>query len=204
MRLPGGPMLRLRQRGLAEAIASEWRAVGETMSAVDVPLTGLAGTAQSIEVDGAVAAIAAYGASDLLCYRAAQPAGLVVRQERAWGPWVGWAAARLGAELRVCEGVMPVAQDGAALAVLREALAGFDAFGLAGLGVIVPALGSLVLGLAVAEGALEVGEAYRLSILDELFEEEAWGADGERLARRAGIERDLAHAARFMALSRQD
>jgi chaperone required for assembly of F1-ATPase len=201
MRLPGGPMLRLRQRGLAEAIAAEWRAAAETMSAADVPLTGLAGTAQTIKAGGAVEAIAAYGASDLLCYRAAQPAALVRRQAREWGPWVGWAAARLGAELRVGEGVMPVAQDGAALVVLRAAVAGFDAFGLAGLGVIVPALGSLVLGLAVAEGALEIGAAYRLSILDELFEEEAWGVDGERMARRAAVERDLADAARFMALA---
>ena len=205
MRLPGGPLLRLRQRALAEAIAAEWRSAGAVVTPAHFPLTGLAGTAQeriSAEPEAAVDAIAAYGGSDLLCYRAERPVGLVVRQALEWGRWVEWAAVRFGVRLVVTEGVMPVAQDAAALAALRDVVAGFDAFGLAGLGVMVPGLGSLVLGLAVAEGALGVEEAHRLSVLDELFEEEAWGVDAEKLARRALVARDLADAARFIALSR--
>jgi chaperone required for assembly of F1-ATPase len=205
MRLPGGPLLRLRQRSLADAIAAEWRDAGETLIAADLPLTGLAGTAQeriAPDMGPVVDAISAYGASDLLCYRAERPVALVVRQALEWGPWVEWAWERFGARLRVTEGVMPVAQDGAAMAALRAGVEGFDAFGLAGLGVLVPAFGSLVLGLAVGLGRLEVDGAHRLSVLDELFEEEAWGGDDEKLARRGHVGRDVANAARFMALAR--
>ncbi len=204
MRLPGGPLLRLAQRGLAEAIAVEWRDVGETLTVADLPLTGLAGTAQErITPNPApvVDAIAAYGASDLLCYRAERPVALVVRQALEWGPWIGWAWERFGARLAVTEGVMPVTQEGEALAALRAGVEGFDAFGLAGLGVLVPAFGSLVLGLAVGEGRLGVEQAHRLSVLDELFEEEAWGEDEEKLTRRRHVARDVADAARFIALA---
>ncbi len=204
MRLPGGPELRLRQFRLAEAIAGEWQAVGAAFSAEDVPLTRLAGTAQEriVPDPGPTAmALAAYGESDLLCYRAEGPEALVVRQHHAWQPWLDWAAGMYGARLVVTRGVMPVRQDAAAVAALREAMLALDPFVLAGLGVLVPAFGSCVLGLAVAAGRLAADEALRLSILDELFEEEAWGVDGEAASRRAAVARDVAEAARFMALA---
>jgi chaperone required for assembly of F1-ATPase len=208
MRLPGGPLLRLRQRALAEAIAAEWQAAGGQkdglFDASDVPLTGLAGTAQDRIAPNphpVIDAIAAYGATDLLCYRAERPDALVVRQQREWQPWLDWAAAAYGARLVVTSGVMPVPQDQGALAALRSALAAHDPFALAGLGVLVPAYGSLVLGLAVAAGRLEAEAAHRLSILDELFEEELWGEDSEASARRAHVARDMRDAARFLRLA---
>ena len=73
---------------------------------------------------------------------------------------------------------------------------------LAGLGVAVPALGSLVLGLALADGALDAGMAHELASLDELFQAEQWGEDAEAVARRERIAEELALAERFMRLSR--
>jgi chaperone required for assembly of F1-ATPase len=204
MRLPGGPALRLRQRALAEAVAAEWQAVGADFSAEAVPLTRLAGTAQERIVPDprpTALALAAYAESDLLCYRAEAPEALVVRQHHAWQPWLDWAARAYGARLVVTRGVMPVRQDEAAVAALREAMLGLDPFVLAGLGVLVPAFGSCVLGLAVAAGALAAAEALRLSSLDELFEEAAWGVDAEAAARRVMVARDVAEAARFVALA---
>ena len=204
MRLPGGPLLRLRQRALAGAIAEEWQAAGETMTADDVPLTRLAGTAQArIVPDPAptAAALAAYAATDLLCYRAEGPEALIVRQHREWQPWLDWAEATHGARLAWTSGVMPIPQHADALAALHEAVAALGPFTLAGLGVLVPVLGSLVLGLAVAAGGLAPDAAHRLSILDELFEEEMWGLDAEAGRRRANVARDIADAARFIALA---
>ena len=81
MRLPGGPLLSLESRALAQAIAAEWQAAGSakngTLSAEDVPLTRIAGTAQErIAPDPAptIAALASYAGHDLLCYRAEDPA----------------------------------------------------------------------------------------------------------------------------------
>jgi chaperone required for assembly of F1-ATPase len=60
-----------------------------------------------------------------------------------------------------------------------------------------------VLGLALAEGRLDAPTAHALGVLDELFETEQWGEDAEAAARRAAIAADIALAARFIALSKE-
>ena len=204
MRLPGGPALRLESEPLALAIAAEWQAAGEEMTAEDVPLTRLAGTAQERVVpdpSASVAALSRYGESDLLCYRAERPEALVLRQARLWQPWLDRAALRYGARLVVTEGVIPVTQPPEAVAGLRAALASHPAFVLAGLGILVPAAGSLVLGLAVAEGALGAEEAFQLACLDEIFQAEQWGEDAEAKKQRDSVRADIALATTFMRLS---
>ena len=57
-------------------------------------------------------------------------------------------------------------------------------------------------GLAVVLGRIEAVEAHRLATLDESFQEEFWGTDTEAAARRERIAREVALAARMVALSR--
>ena len=87
MHLPGGGVLCVGPAALAEAIAGEWRVAGGSkggdMSFADTPLTRLAGTARErIAPDPAPTAdaIARYGETDLLCYRAEIPPALADRQ----------------------------------------------------------------------------------------------------------------------------
>jgi chaperone required for assembly of F1-ATPase len=209
MNLPTGTRLLVGPQALAEAIATEWREAGGgkggEMSFADTPLTRLAGTAQErIAPDPlpTADAIARYGESDLLCYRAAAPTPLVERQMREWQPWLDWAATTYGAPLRVGEGIAYVNQHKDAIAALRRAVMKMDPYGLAGLGIAVPSLGSLVLGLALAEGALDAAKAHELGCLEELFEVEQWGEDHEGLDRRNSVARDVALAARFIQLSK--
>jgi chaperone required for assembly of F1-ATPase len=204
MRLPGGPVLLLESEALAEAIAAEWQAVEGTMSAEDVPLTQLAGTAQervARDPAGMADALAKYGESDLLCYRAEGPEALVALQEERWQPWLAWAEARFGARLVVTQGVMPVAQPHAARAALQGVLAGLSAPVLAGLGSLVPAMGSLVLGLAVAEGTLAPEQAFELAFLDEIFQARFWGEDDLAASRREAVAKEIFTASRFIRLS---
>jgi chaperone required for assembly of F1-ATPase len=208
LRLPGGAPLVAGSAALAGAVAAEWQAAGGAkggeMSMEALPLTRLLGSAaERVAPDPAamVAGLAKYGETDLLCYRATDPA-LAEAQAREWQPWLDWAAARHGAPLGVTAGLMPVAQPAGSLAALRAAVAAQDAEGLAALGLAVPALGSLVLGLALGEAALSAEDAYRLSVLDETFQEERWGTDAEAAARRARAAADVALAARFLALVR--
>jgi chaperone required for assembly of F1-ATPase len=206
LRIPEGAALLVPTAQLAEAIAAEWQNAGaesQEMTYADVPLTRLAGTAQlRIAPDPAptAAAIAAYGESDLLCYRAETPPALAQRQSVAWTPWLDWARRDLGAALNTTEGIMHVRQHPAALAALRRAVDAQGGWRLAGLGIIVPALGSLVLGLAVAHGRLDTSSAHALALLDETFQAELWGEDAAAAARRGHIEADLLDAAQFMAL----
>lgn len=210
MHLPGGAELRVRSPRLAEAIATEWQAAGGSkggeMTFADTPLTRLAGTAQqriAPDPDPTVDAIARYGENDLLCYRAGTPPELALRQTRAWQPWLDWAALTFDAPLRVTTGIGPIRQHRDSVAALRRVVGGMDAEVLAGLGIAVPALGSLVLGLALAEGQLDASTAHALGALDELFQAEQWGEDAEAAARRAAIAADIALAARFIALTKE-
>ena len=56
-----------------------------------------------------------YAGTDLLCYRAEEPAELRDRQHDAWQPLLDWAAETFGARLVVTDGVVPVQQPDDAL-----------------------------------------------------------------------------------------
>ena len=208
VRLPGGAPVRLASRPLAEAVAEEWAAAGGAKGGdfthEHLPLTRIVGTAEErIAPDPAptVAALAKYAETDLLCYRA-EDARLAARQAAEWDPLLDWAALVLDAPLRVTAGVMPVPQDGQALAALGRAVAALPPIEVAALGVAVPALGSLVLGLAMAAGRLDAAAAVALGTLDERWQEEFWGVDAEAAARRERIAADVALSARVIALAR--
>jgi chaperone required for assembly of F1-ATPase len=211
MRLPGGAALVIGPLRLAHAIAEEWQQAGRDasgeMSFSDTPLTRLAGTAQErIAPDPAptIDAIARYGESDLLCYRADAPRELIQRQSRMWQPWLDWAALTYDAPLRVTTGIGYIKQHHDSIAALKRAVTRLDIHAVAALGIAVPALGSLVLGLALAEGELDAEAATALGALDELFQAELWGEDAEAAARRAAVGAEIALAARFIALTREN
>jgi chaperone required for assembly of F1-ATPase len=208
VRLPEGAPLLLATSGLADAAAAEWRQAGGrqggTMSYADVPLTRIAGIAQSRvapDPEPMVLQLARFGGADLLCYRAERPEPLVRRQQERWRPWLDWAAETYGARLAVTTGVMHVTQEPRALAALAQAVAAYCPSALAALGVAVPALGSLVLGLALAAGRLTAGEAHDLACLDELFQAGLWGEDDDARARRRRIGEEVAVAGRFLELA---
>ena len=207
MRLPGWAVLRVGPAALAAAIAAEWQvaggAKGGEMSFADTPLTRIAGTAQeriAPDPEPSIAALARYGETDLLCHRAETPETLVRRQHEGWQPWLDWAARQLDAPLRVGAGVVALAQPPDSLAALRRAVAALDPLGLAALGIAVPALGSLVLGLALAAGAVDAATAHRLGALDALYQAELWGEDAEAASGRAAVAADIALAGRVLAL----
>lgn len=207
VRLPGGGQLSVPARPLAEELAEEWRRAAGGRKGGDLtwdalPLTRLVGTAEErIAPDPAptVAALAKYGETDLLCYRAEDPL-LAARQAKRWNPWLDWAREELRAPLAVTEGVMPARQHPASLDAIRRAVAAAPPIHLAALGIVVPALGSVVLGLAVQRGALAAAEAHDLALVDETYQEEQWGRDEEAMARRARVAEDLAGAEKLFRL----
>lgn len=207
VRLPGGAPLAVATLPLAEAIAAEWAAAGGAkggeMSFADVPLTRLVGTAQeriAPDPGPTVDAIAKYAETDLLCYRA-DDSRLAAEQAEQWNPLLDWSALQLDAPLRVTAGLMPVPQEAQALAALHRAVAAHPPVALSALGVLVPGLGSVVLGLAVACGRLTAEGAHDLATLDERFQERFWGIDAEAAARRQRMAGEIALAARLLHLA---
>ena len=152
--------------------------------------------------EGYVDQIAAYGGTDLICYRAQAPQELVVRQVRVWQPLLDWARETFGSELVVTDGLLPVEQNPDALARLRAAVGAHDAFELAALGVVTSASGSLVVALALSEGHLDATTAFDVSQLDESYQVEIWGKEAEAEARRQILRAEIDCAADFLELLR--
>ena len=180
VRTPGRVPLVLPTTALAEAVAAEWRGVGEQIDPRAMPLTGLANAAiDRIAPDPAAfaAGLARYGESDLLCYRAGVPEPLVERQAAAWDPPLAWARGRYDVRFAVTSGVMHVAQPPATVTRLGEAVAALDAWRLAGLSPIVTITGSLVLGLALVERAMDADAVWHAARIDEAWQAEMWGED---------------------------
>lgn len=188
---------------MAGAIAEEWDAQQGQIRPDSMPMTRYANSAidkVTQQFDAVVALVAAYGETDLLCYRATGPEGLVARQEAGWQPLLDWAATHLGAPLITVAGVMHQPQPAPSLASLRARTASLSPFRLAAFHDIVAISGSLVLGFAVIHGRLTPDEAWMLSRIDENWQAELWGQDDEAMALAATRRAALLDAARFQDL----
>lgn len=177
----------LPTRALADAIAAEWAAQTERIDPDTMPLTRIANTAIDAVADHmreVAADIVAFAGSDLLCYRAAAPEGLVARQKALWNPVLDWARDVLGAGLSLAEGVVHIAQPKDAMARIETALSGLDAFRLACLHVMTTLTGSALIALAHARGKLNLEDAWAAAHVDEDWQIEQWGRDAEADARR--------------------
>jgi chaperone required for assembly of F1-ATPase len=203
LRTPCKAPLALPTRALAEAVAGEWRAQGERIDPATMPLTklansaidGVAGREQAVIDD-----IMKHAGSDLVCYRAEGPGGLVDAQTKQWDPLLAWARDALGAPLAAAKGVVHVTQPQASLDRLKERLAGRDGFSLAALHVMTALTGSALLALAVALGRLTAEEAWEAAHVDEDWQISQWGEVDEAAARRANRWRDFAAAAQMLNL----
>jgi chaperone required for assembly of F1-ATPase len=205
IRTPEKAAVVLPTRPLAAALAEEWQGQGEEIEPESLRLTRLANTAidrVSKARPALVAEIVAFGGTDLVCYRAEGPPELVRRQEAAWRPLIAWIAGHYEVRLTVTEGVVPVAQPAEAAAAFHAAVAPLDDMALAALYAAVAACGSLVLGLALLEGRITPEEALELSLIDERFQAESWGANLIFARRCEALGADITAAARFMGLSR--
>ena len=203
VRTPGKAHLLLPTQALAEAVAEEWRMQDERIDPATMPLTKLANSA----IDGVpgreqavIDDILAHAGSDLLCYRADGPEGLVEAQIAQWDPVLAWAKSTLDAPLVPTRGIVPVAQPQASLDRLKDSLVGRDAFSLAALHLMTALTCSAVLALAVALGRVTVEEAWAAAHVDEDWQIRQWGEDAEAAARRAAWERDFAAAGRLLSL----
>lgn len=188
---------------LADAIVAEWQAQRETVAPRTMPMTGLANAAiDRVTPDPRAFAtpLAAYGESDLLCYRAETPASLVAAQEQAWDPLLAWAKARYDVTFAVTAGIVHRAQPPATIRRLTDALAARAPFALAAFSPLVTISGSLVIALALAEGEIEPEPAFDAAHLDELWQATRWGEDALATQAREERRRDFLAGARFLRL----
>ena len=203
VRTPLGQPQILVSKALAEAIADEWCAQGAKVDPASMPLCGYANTAidrignnRQTVFDN----VLSFASSDLLCYRSEKPIDLSTRQNEQWQPLLDWAADTIGAVLKVTVGVLPVKQPAKAIKAVANKLQKLDDMELTGIASLTAACGSVILALALAEGRIDVMQAFEFSQLDEIYQNERWGADEEAKVRQQNLKNDIASAALFLSL----
>src|SRR3984885_3709094 len=187
VRTPAGRLLAAPTLALAQALAAEWEAQRDLIDPAKMPLTRLANSIiDGVSERSAPVAeeVARYLASDLICYRAGSPRGLVERQAPHWDPIVEWARDALGARLLLAEGVVHVTQPEAALAAAGAAIPG-DPWRLGAGHSGTTLTGPALLALALAQGRITADEAWAAAHVDEDWNMEQWGRDELALERRA-------------------
>ncbi|MEE9389566.1 MAG: ATP12 family protein [Paracoccaceae bacterium] len=200
---PAQSRLIVPTRDLATAIAKEWRAQSELIKPETMPFTKTANSA----IDKVIAQkadvadmLAAYGDSDLLCYRADTPGELVARQNLAWDPVLKWAADTLDVRLVPRVGVMHIPQSQEATAKLAAMVHDLSGFELAGFHDLVALTGSLILAFATLHSFASPKEIWLLSRVDEIWQQDQWGEDEEACAQEAIKRKAFYHAETFIRL----
>ena len=204
VKTPAKSALVVPTKRMALEIAREWDAQEDVLDPLKMPITRAANSALdkvTVQFQEVAAMIAGYADTDLLCYRAEGPEGLVQRQAAHWDPLLDWAYDTYDARLTLAQGIMHVAQSDETLAKLAAPVQAMTPFELAGFHDLVSISGSLVLGLAVTQGRLSSGQAWTLSRLDEDWQIQQWGHDEEAAATARNKESDFVSAAKFYELS---
>lgn len=200
VRTPRGARLVLPTRAVAEQVAEEWAAQGETLEIAAMHATRLANTA----IDAVPAAredtaqaVADYAACDLLCYFAEAPQGLLDRQLHHWAPVLDWVEAEAKLAFIRAAGIVHQPQPEPTLAQVKAIALGLDDFRLAGLAFGAALFGSAILSLALQRGWMDGDQAFELSRLDEAWQEERWGVDEEAAERSARLRREAQMLSRW-------
>lgn len=205
VKTPAKAALIVPSRDMAQAIAAEWNRVDGKVDPRIMPFTRSANASidkVATQFDDVANMLAGYGGSDLLCYRADNPAELVDRQAQGWDPMLEWTREIYGADLITTVGIMPVTQDSSATTKLAKPLFDATEFELAAFHDLIAMSGSLVLALGVTQRRLTAEQAWALSRIDETWQSEQWGIDDDAL-QTAEIKRQaFNHAADFYFMAK--
>lgn len=202
VRTPARRTLAAPSEALAQALADEWEAQRDVVDPAAMPLTRLANSiidGVADKPDAVKAEVAKFLASDLVCYRAASPDGLVGRQTRHWDPLIAFARDALGARFVLGEGVTFVTQPPEAIVAAVRAIPD-EPWPLGAVSAITALTGSALIALALARGELSPSDAWAAAHVDEDWNMHQWGRDEQALERRAAREAEMQAAAKVLAL----
>lgn len=194
----------LPNRALAEAVAAEWDAQIDVINPHAMPLTKLANTAidrVASERPKYAAEILEFAGSDMVCYRAESPEGLVSRQSDYWDPVIAWAQSQLHANFITVGSILHRPQSAEALNAFAAHIAALDPFSFVALHNLTTLTGSALLAAMAVAGKLSAEAAWQAANVDEDWQIATWGTDEEAMARREGRLREFSACVKFVNLA---
>ncbi|MCP1200710.1 ATP12 family chaperone protein [Notoacmeibacter sp. MSK16QG-6] len=206
VKTPGQKVLAFPTRDMAALVANEFADQVDVLDPLKMPVFRLANSAAEGVAENMMAVaddLVRFAGSDLLCYRAEAPEGLVENQRRAWDPVLVWLCDDIGADFKTTGGIVFTEQPADALETISRHISTYDnPFQLAAIHSMTTLTGSVMLALAVAAEKFDAETAWSAAHVDEDWNIALWGEDYEARKRRETrwIEMkaaaDLFHAAR--------
>lgn len=187
IRTAGGRPQIVPTQALAQAMAAEWEAQGETIDPARFAFRDLADFAiDAIAPDpqDVVTSLLPYAETDTLCYRADPEDALFARQDAVWEPLLAATEQAHGLRFTRVSGIMHQPQPEQTLAHLADRLAGLDAFTLAALRMLSSLAASMVIALAALEPDADAGALWNAANLEEDWQAQLWGIDPEAAQHR--------------------
>ena len=213
---PGGRGIALPNRDLADAIAGELiddpaRLTGKGLNDPGVApnfrlATGAIDVVEGKEAgrSGIVTDLIGYCETDLVLFRAENTPDLKAREDALWNPIGDWFKSRHGVALRVTTGVLAVPQDSAVHTAVSNTIEALTPMRLVALSAATHTAGSIMIGLALLDGAIDADQAYSAACLEERYQADKWGEDAEATVMREGKRLDLVQTAAFLELLSKD
>jgi chaperone required for assembly of F1-ATPase len=176
---------------IAQRIAEEWNAQRDVIDPSRMPMTRLANAI----IDGVADApdavrgeIENYLGTDLICYRADTPQGLVAKQAQLWDPLIDFARETFGARFVLAQGVVHQPQPRDCVAAAAKAIPSDRSpeaiWRLGALAAITSITGSALIALALGASHIDAEQAWTAAHVDEDWQMDKWGRDAEAMARR--------------------
>ena len=207
IKTPAKALLVLPTQELANLVADEWRAVEGDLDPSKMPATRMTNSAidaVSVRKDQVVDVLSDYAASDLLCYWAEGPKGLIEIQKQKWQPVLEWISAKYGLSVVTTSGIMPVQQDPKLRNQIRSEIIELSPFEIAGLHDVIVLSGSAFLAMAWKHREIDESTAWLHSRVDADWQIGQWGEDEDE-AKVVAIKRaDFYFATNYCRLAQID
>ncbi len=187
IKTPMKQTLGVKSFSLAKAIAKEWDDQKDEIDLEGMLFTKLSHTTldrvRALSQD-IIDEILSFAGSDLLCYRAAEPQSLVMREQERWDPFLLWFETSYNIQMKTVSGIVHEEQNPQDLRKIADLLGGLDDFSLTAVHNITSLTGSALLALSLILGDWTSGEVWAAAFIDEDYQMERWGGDDEVIRRR--------------------
>ncbi len=179
---------------LTQEIVKEWDQDSKNINTETMIFYGLMSTSLDKIIDNRnlyINDILDYIDTDLICYRAENPKELVELQKNKWDPIILLIEKYISTKVQVFQGIVPKKQHANVHRKLNNLVNQFNIFEISALHRITNITGSILLSLCVLKKDISTNEVFKLSFLDELWQEKNWGFDKETSQKRKEISIEL-------------
>jgi chaperone required for assembly of F1-ATPase len=195
MKTQGSAAQIVPSRALADQLAAEWDAQGDTIDPRSLPLRDLTDHAiDHIAADPArsVETLLKYADGETLCYRADPGTPLAAEQDAVWEPFLQQVEAQHGVRFDRIAGIAALRQPAATRDAIRARLTALDPFSLAAIELATTLSASICVALALLDDPTRARALWSIADLEQEWQARQWDWDAEAEAvrdeKRAGFE----------------